>query len=607
MTATALVINTASAKNVKPLTRCYSVISVSVKSSPSEILQSKQKSFVSNNSSIKTVISRPSTGFALSAFSRRKEQRGKYRPALRSDLIQKQELATSSRAATPGTALSQPTQVYKSPVPDVYWSNFLVSSNNLEHQQVAQNQSKPNSFTLTSTLTPNNINKQQCEQNKLHRAVQYYSNQALIEKTATKQIRRIKPQALLVNGTNSIKLANFLIKELPVRIAHRIVDFRCLPFIAWTKISHVHDQYIRAFHLLSQFESIKTKQEELDYAATLRGLLLDHRNVVADLAEGFRACRKQLEHESIIQSFIDRTLASRLGIRLLAEHYIALHNSIIERNEKADMSTDLCTVGIMNNKMNLKALIERWCNVTSSLCVSKYGIAPEFVFDGHLDSAFPYFELPLNYIIPELIKNSARATIEHHFDKSCTNSTIPPINITIANNSSDFIIKISDFGGGIPRSVLDKVTNYHFSTSPNSISTDVGSISTDTTSLEDFSVELNKTRTSAREKTYYRCNNTSLDDQLTRNNLIQCPEPVKLDDETYGYNDSNIPIPEQVTRDMHGYGFGLPISRAYATYLAGSLDLVSMQGLGTDVFLRLTHLNSSESKENSSSINEVLI
>lgn len=43
---------------------------------------------------------------------------------------------------------------------------------------------------------------------------------------------------------------------------------------------------------------------------------------------------------------------------------------------------------------------------------------------------------------------------------------------------------------------------------------------------------------------------------------------------------------------MHGFGFGLPTSRAYAEYLAGSLTIQSLQGLGTDVYLRLKHIDS---------------
>ena len=40
-----------------------------------------------------------------------------------------------------------------------------------------------------------------------------------------------------------------------------------------------------------------------------------------------------------------------------------------------------------------------------------------------------------------------------------------------------------------------------------------------------------------------------------------------------------------------GFGFGLPTTKAYAEYLGGSLDLVSMQGIGTDVYLRLKHID----------------
>lgn len=43
---------------------------------------------------------------------------------------------------------------------------------------------------------------------------------------------------------------------------------------------------------------------------------------------------------------------------------------------------------------------------------------------------------------------------------------------------------------------------------------------------------------------------------------------------------------------MHGFGFGLPTSRAYAEYLGGSLTIQSLQGLGTDVYLRLKHIDS---------------
>lgn len=39
------------------------------------------------------------------------------------------------------------------------------------------------------------------------------------------------------------------------------------------------------------------------------------------------------------------------------------------------------------------------------------------------------------------------------------------------------------------------------------------------------------------------------------------------------------------------FGFGLPTSRAYAEYLGGSLTVETMQGIGTDVYLRLRHID----------------
>ena len=43
---------------------------------------------------------------------------------------------------------------------------------------------------------------------------------------------------------------------------------------------------------------------------------------------------------------------------------------------------------------------------------------------------------------------------------------------------------------------------------------------------------------------------------------------------------------------FHSFGFGLPASKAYAEYLGGVLQVQTMQGIGTDVYLSLRHIDS---------------
>ena len=42
---------------------------------------------------------------------------------------------------------------------------------------------------------------------------------------------------------------------------------------------------------------------------------------------------------------------------------------------------------------------------------------------------------------------------------------------------------------------------------------------------------------------------------------------------------------------MSGYGFGLPTAKTYADFLGGTLEVIPLYGLGTDVFLKLGHID----------------
>ncbi|XP_054710333.1 3-methyl-2-oxobutanoate dehydrogenase [lipoamide] kinase, mitochondrial-like [Uloborus diversus] len=364
------------------------------------------------------------------------------------------------------------------------------------------------------------------------RTVQSFYNQSAIDIAAAKPSVRLTPATILYSGkspdgSHILRSAQYLHKELPVRIAHRVAGFRSLPFIVGCNptILLVHELYIRAFYMLNEYPQITDFETEKGYCELLQGLLDDHKDVVTQLASGFRECRKHIKNEELVRNFLDRTLTSRLGLRMLAEHHLGLH--------KENMSENANYVGIINVSMKLKDLIEKWADFVRQTALHKYGKSPAIKLNGHINAIFPYIQAPLDYIIPELLKNAVRATIESHLDAS--EDSLPPVTITIANNDVDFIIRISDRGCGIPHQLLPHIMEYHFTTA-----------------------------------------GSSTDHRLDGGLLGQI---------------MNEPNDGPASGPMHGFGFGLPTSRAYAEYLGGSLTLETMQGIGTDAYLRLRHID----------------
>ncbi|XP_049989789.1 3-methyl-2-oxobutanoate dehydrogenase [lipoamide] kinase, mitochondrial-like [Alexandromys fortis] len=187
------------------------------------------------------------------------------------------------------------------------------------------------------------------------KTVTSFYNQSAIDVAAEKPSVRLTPTMMLYSGRSQdgshlLKSGRYLQQELPVRIAHRIKGFRSLPFIIGCNptILHVHELYIRAFQKLTDFPPIKDQADEARYCQLVRQLLDDHKDVVTLLAEGLRESRKHIEDEKLVRYFLDKTLTSRLGIRMLATHHLALHE------DKPDF------VGIICTRLSPKKIIEKW-------------------------------------------------------------------------------------------------------------------------------------------------------------------------------------------------------------------------------------------------------
>jgi pyruvate dehydrogenase kinase 2/3/4 len=100
--------------------------------------------------------------------------------------------------------------------------------------------------------------------------------------------------------------------------------------------------------------------------------------------------------------------------------------------------------------------------------------------------------------------------------------------------SEDVTIRVSDQGGGIPRRMTDTLFEYLYTTAPSPVLT----------------------------------------------SSVETPGMAQL----------GIPAP------IAGHGYGLPLARLYARYLNGDIELSSIEGYGTEVFVYLQALES-EAKE----------
>ena len=162
------------------------------------------------------------------------------------------------------------------------------------------------------------------------------------------------------------------------------------------------------------------------------------------------------------------------------------------------------------------------------------------------DLHFNYVPGHLSHICFELLKNSLRAVVERYGPDR--DDHFPPIKVIVVEGKEDITVKISDEGGGIPRSAIALIWTYMYTT-------------------------------------------------MEGQNL----------DQDFQASDFRAP--------MAGFGYGLPLSRLvrtcifrrsnctglltefqsqYARYFGGDLKLISIDGFGTDVYIHLNRLATSQ-------------
>ena len=254
----------------------------------------------------------------------------------------------------------------------------------------------------------------------------------------------------------------------------------------------------------------------------------------------------------------DRT--KRISRRVIAEQHLALTETFNspwhfpDAQQALDPALD--AIGDVFLRCKASQVIKECADRIKYLARVTYGPAitlPEIRLEGHLDATFPYILSHLQYIVGELLRNSVQALVEKNAGGG---KAIAPIQILICEAPQYVIIRISDQGGGIPGEEMK--TLFSFSKSPSS-----------QIHLENFS-QIPKMSATMQElsSAHSTSTNTSLEGEGTAS--IGSLTPLT----------SRSPSLR--------LGIGLPMSRVYAQYWAGSLEIHNLEGHGCDAFLQIS-------------------
>ncbi|KAJ7368331.1 alpha-ketoacid dehydrogenase kinase N-terminal domain-containing protein [Mycena albidolilacea] len=390
----------------------------------------------------------------------------------------------------------------------------------------------------------------------------FYQNKQL-ELYAAKEANRLTLRQLTFFGRSMmdedrlIKGANYVRTELPVRIAHRLRDMQKLPFIVATQegVAKVYELYWTAFDKFRRYPPINTLEDNAAFCRFLTDILHEHSTVIPTLALGLSLSSPHLSPDDL-DSFMRRMLVSRISRRVLAEHHIAL--SEMHSGKQTPTTHGEPHVGIIFTGLNVKRCIEKCGNILRQ----RRNYWPEIQIDGHSETSFAYIKEHLEYILFELLKNAMRATSSHHR----TASTLPPLRATIVAGANDVGVRISDQGGGLfPTMVQTPSDLFSFSHIRNAAR------------LQNSRIGALRTLSSSPHGM-----RATVDEQVGRWQTL--PSGNHPD------GDATDPEVEAGVGPHPRIGIGLPMSNIFATYFGGSLELVTMDGWGTDVYLRLPKL-----------------
>ncbi|XP_041988097.1 pyruvate dehydrogenase (acetyl-transferring) kinase, mitochondrial [Aricia agestis] len=266
----------------------------------------------------------------------------------------------------------------------------------------------------------------------------------------------------------------FLRKELPVRLANIMKEIALLPenLLQMPSVGLVNQWYERSFEEIIEFEKRDPEPPVLsEFCERLVHIRNRHADVVQTMAQGVLELKESHEVdpniENSIQYFLDRFYMSRISIRMLINQHTLLFGEQLGGRQASvnGMGSGGRHIGSIDPACDVLAVVRDAYENARFLCDRYYLASPELELLEHglpSKGAMPIVYVPshLYHMLFELFKNAMRAVMEAH------GSAPPPVTVNIVRGREDISLKMSDLGGGIPRSASELLFKYMYSTAP---------------------------------------------------------------------------------------------------------------------------------------------
>ncbi|KAK0422795.1 hypothetical protein QR680_007791 [Steinernema hermaphroditum] len=295
-----------------------------------------------------------------------------------------------------------------------------------------------------------------------------------LEHYACMQPSSLSMQEYIDIGRKETATASFVFvrNELLVRLANIMKEMTFLPakLLSMPSVGRVTNWYYQSFEDLLYFENADVDCSTVNtFNDQLQVIMKRHSDVVKTMAAGLLELKNaggiSMSREPSIQYFLDRLYTNRISKRMLQNQHLVVFGSMLPKSPHH--------IGYIDPACDVAGVIKTAFFDARYLCDIHYKVSPglrlKCINSLNPGKMIRVVSVPshLYHVMFELFKNAMRATVE--FNPDTDSDELPLVEVTVVSGRHDLSVKITDRGGGFPRTNLGRMFNFMYSTAPSPI------------------------------------------------------------------------------------------------------------------------------------------